>query len=134
MSETDLKEKYLRILEEYKNGAKDSDHVSILYRSDWIRIMVVPSSDAEESVTIEVEMSPPRTLSSSISSTYDDPLPSRILLSTMIEHLQYLLSLDAAGYSIDFAGNGCLLVAFQRYTSIPSVETFRLLLPPTTGS
>ena len=134
MSETELREKYLRILQEYKTGSQNSDHVSILHRTDWIRIMVVPTSDAEDSATIEVEMSPPRTLTSSISSTYDDPLPSRILLSTMIEHLQYLLSLDAAGYSIDFAGNGCLLVAFQRYTSIPSVETFRLLLPPASGS
>jgi hypothetical protein len=127
-------EKYLQILQEYTSGSKKPDNASVLYKTKWIRILVVPTSDTDDSATIEVEMSPPTPPSSSISSTYEEPLPSRNLLTLMIEHLKYLLSLDEAGYSIDFAGNGCLLVAFQRFNNIPSVETFRLLLPPTTGS
>lgn len=138
LTATDLKKRYLGLLGE-REGKVSGDEALVIYRNEWVRIMLARSDDSDDSVSIEVEMSPPFSQCSS-SDTKDankgsdgHGVCSRSTIQSMIEHLEYLIGLERSGFLIDFAGNGCLFVAFRGFAETPDIETFRLLLPPSAG-
>jgi len=116
--------------------AEEQESASVLYKTRWVRILVVRSPEDSESVTIDVEVSPPYP---SLSPTSTSPVTSeqtsnetRKLLEQMIEYIQYVLVLESSGFFIDFVGNECLILASRQFTEMPSAEIFELLLPPST--
>jgi len=118
----------------HTSDAEEQESVSILYKTSWVRILVVRSPEDSKSVTIDVEVSPPYP---SLSPTSTSPVTSKQtskeaqkLLEQMIEYIRYILVLESSGFSIDFVGNECLILASRHFTEMPSTETFELLLPP----
>jgi hypothetical protein len=117
------------------NGEQES--VSVLYRTNWVRILVVRPLEDPQSLLIDVEVSQPYP---SVSQASSSPLTAnqvndaaRQLLKQFMEHIKYILRLESSGFSIDFVGSDCLLLASRRFTQKPSAEIFKLLLPPSTA-
>ena len=95
--------------------------------------MLVRSIEDDRSVVIDVEVSLPSRSSSYFEtpvSDVDDTFSSRVLLEIMMAHIQYILNLEASGFSVDLVGDGCLMVAYKSFLDTPDAETFRLLQPP----
>ncbi len=136
---SDLRKRYLALLKE-REGKVRHDEALVIYRNEWVRILLADSEDADRDSTIEVEMSPPFSHCSSSTPEDEDKgtehsvVCSRRTMQSMIDHLQYMIDLERSGFLIDFAGNGCLFVAFRGFAETPDIETFRLLLPPSAGS
>ena len=113
---------------------EDQECVSMLYETDWTRIFIVQSPESPECIRIEVEVSQPfLSLSQEVPSKCappNDESTTRQLLEQLIVHIRYILKLESSGFTIDFVGHDCLILAFQTFTKIPSAEIFELLLPP----
>jgi len=111
----------------------ETEVVFPLYKTDWVRIMLVRSIQVDRSVVLDVEVSLPSRSSSyheTPISHINDSSSSRKLLETMKEHIQYILALETSGFSVDLVGDGCLMVAYKSFPETPDAETFRLLQPP----
>jgi hypothetical protein len=112
----------------------DSEAVFTLYKTDWVRIVVVKQLDSSLPVAIDVEVSPPFRSSSSntnsISHIKITTTESKVLLESMIEHIKDILALETSGFSIDLVGDGCLMIAYSEFQDTPDAEIFRLLQPP----
>lgn len=117
--------------------AEEQESVSILYKTSWVRILIVRSPEDSKSVTIDVEVSPPYPSLSPVSTSLEaSKLTSnetQKLLEQMIEYIKYILVLESSGFSIDFVGNECLILASRCFTEVPDAEIFKLLLPPSVG-
>jgi hypothetical protein len=113
---------------------EDQECVSLLHETDWARIFIVQSTETPKYIRIEVEVSQPSLSPSqkapSKSAHQNNERTTRQLLEQMIEHIRYILELESSGFTIDFVGHDCLILAFQTFTKIPSAEIFELLLPP----
>ena len=110
-----------------------SEVSSILCRTDWVRIFVSRNIDESDEIMIDVEVTAPFTVSSEESSPTSDSstqIQTRSLLETFIQHIQYILALEEKGFTVDFIGNGCLLLATKLFIETPDTEIFRLLCPP----
>ncbi len=111
----------------------ETEVVFPLYKTDWVRIMLVRSVEDDRTVVIDVEVSLPSRSSSyhkTPISQIDNTTSSRALLETMMAHIQYILALETSGFSVDLVGDGCLMVAYKSFLNTPDAETFRLLQPP----
>jgi hypothetical protein len=113
---------------------EEQESVSTLYRNNWVRILVVRQIKNPHSFVIDVEVSQPcPSLSSTAPSFSKSEQTSdnvRELLEQLIEHIKYVLMLEYSGFSIDFVGTDCLILAFRSFTEMPNAEIFKLLLPP----
>lgn len=131
----DLPTKYREIIRQQKDAAPhhdNSESVSLLFKTDWVRILVVQSADNTDVVSIEIEMS---MFDSSLSPSSSSPLPkpeknASTILEQLIEHIHYLLRLESLGFTLELVSTGCLLLAYRDFSEDPSDETFKLLLPP----
>ncbi|MGY5872843.1 MAG: hypothetical protein RTV72_11400 [Candidatus Thorarchaeota archaeon] len=135
--EIDLPDEFRKIMNQELNQVRenaDSEAVFILYKTDWVRIIVVRQLDSSLPVAIDVEVSPPFHSSSSnvnsISHIKKTTTESKLLLESMIEHIKYILALETSGFSVDLVGDGCLMIAYSEFQDIPDAEIFQLLLPP----
>ncbi len=133
----DLLVKFQEIINKGPAQASDTEEqesVSILYKTSWVRILVVRSPEDSKSITIDVEVSPPypslSPTSSSPSTEKETSNKTQKLLGQLIEYVQYILVLESSGFSIDFVGNECLILASRHFTETPHAEIFELLLPP----
>ncbi|MFW9958328.1 MAG: hypothetical protein ACFFCT_09655 [Candidatus Odinarchaeota archaeon] len=118
----------------YDTHTEEQESVSILYKTNWARILVVRKSEDPQSIIIEVEVSQPY---SSVFPNSSSPLnprqtsnKTRQILEQFIEYIKYILKLEASGFFIDFVGNDCLILASRRFKEMPNAEIFELLLPP----
>lgn len=113
----------------------ESEAVFDLYSSDWVRILLVRSLEESNSSVIDVEVSLPfRSSFSTIASNGHvdkSDCDVKYLLESMIEHIKYVLTLEASGFSVDVVDDGCLLIAYYSFVDKPDAEIFRLLQPPT---
>jgi len=120
----------------YHTHSEEQESVSILCRTNWVRILVVRQPDNPQSIIIEVEVSQPyppfSPNSSSQLSSKQTSNETRQILEQFIEYIKYILKLESSGFSVDFVGNDCLILASRCFTEIPSAEIFELLLPPST--
>ncbi|MBE0525513.1 MAG: hypothetical protein IH631_01125 [Candidatus Thorarchaeota archaeon] len=121
-------------LNHIENG--DTEAVFTLLKTDWVRILLVRELESEKSAVIDVEVSLPLP---DRSSSYDKTpnshfkntaRTSKQLLQLMMEHIQYILTLESSGFSVDLVGDGCLMVAYHSFNDTPDIEIFRLLQPP----
>jgi hypothetical protein len=112
----------------------ESEAVFNLYTSDWVRILLVRSLEEINSSVIDVEVSLPfRSSFSTIASNNHINRPAndaKHTLESMIEHIKYVLTLEASGFSVDVVDDGCLLIAYCSFVDKPDAEIFRLLQPP----
>ncbi|MFW9960008.1 MAG: hypothetical protein ACFFDV_03260 [Candidatus Thorarchaeota archaeon] len=113
---------------------EEQESASVLYKTSWVRILVVRSPEDSKSITIDVEVSPPypslSPTSTSLVTSEQTSNETQKLLGQMIEYIQYVLVLESSGFSIDFVGNECLILASRQFSEMPSAEIFEILLPP----
>lgn len=134
----ELLSKYLELMNEDLNRIDNGDNEAVftLCKTDWVRILLVRELENEKSAVIDVEVSLPLPYRSSscdkITNTHSNnsAYTSRQLLQLMMEHIQYILTLESSGFSVDLVGDGCLMVAYQSFNETPDTEIFRLLQPP----
>jgi hypothetical protein len=135
---TELKKKYDELVETTSDSVNE-DSALVMFKTEWVRILLVPPV-LETPPCIEIEVSPPIPSSSSSSGLGLDGRDedagncSESFLQDMIAHMAYLTTLLESGFSVDFTGNGSLFIAFRRFAEKPDIDTFRLLLPPSSGS
>ena len=132
----ELLSKFNKLMNEDLTKALETGETEVvfpLYKTDWVRIMLVRSIENTRLLVIDVEVSFP----SRSSSYHETPVShinnassSRVLLETLVAHIQYILALEASGFSVDLVGDGCLMVAYKSFPETPDTEIFRLLQPP----
>lgn len=138
LNPTDLEKKYDELVVT-TSASVNEDSALVLLKTEWVRVLLVPPL-LETPPCIEIEVSPPvPRSSSSLGSGFDERSEdagncSESFLQDMIVHMEYLAALLESGFSVDFTGNGSLFIAFRRFAEKPDTETFRLLLPPSSGS
>ena len=118
----------------YHEITERQESLSILYKTNWVRILVVRTPEDSQSIIIEVEVSQPYSSASFTSSFPPDSKQksneTRQILEQFIEHIKYILKLQTSDFFIDFVGNDCLILASRCFKETPSAEIFELLLPP----
>ncbi len=115
---------------------ESGETVEILLQTNSMRILVIRESMNPQTVNLEVEVwlpnRSPNTLDTD-SKTTETELEDKNLsttLSRMIDHLQYLLTLQQSGFTLDVIKHDCLWTASKSFTKKPSRDLFELLIPP----
>ena len=126
------------ILKKYEDAVKvptkDSDlndaleAITTLHQDDWLRILLIRQIDTPESVTIEVESSLPLK-AQGMPSISDASNETRGLLEGMINTLNYLLTLETEGFSLDIIGQDCMWTAFRDFEVPIDPTLFDVLTP-----
>lgn len=96
----------------------------ILYRSDWVRIVLVRKLHDSDS-TIEVELSIPE-------KEISNPQSAVHIIHRLITHLHYLLGLHDIGFGIEIMEDDVCWTASIEISNEPELEFFEGLLPPET--
>jgi hypothetical protein len=115
---------------------ESSESVVTLLQSSSLRILLLRTLKEPETVSIEVEIWLPGNnsdtgpVNSSYSSATLENKKLGVLLSEMINHLQYLLRLHQSGFVLDVIKHDCLWTASKTFKKPPRLEVFDLLLPP----
>ncbi|MFW9919366.1 MAG: hypothetical protein ACFFED_07190 [Candidatus Thorarchaeota archaeon] len=125
MKAFDLYEEYMQALAiPLITDAVDEINVNVivLYRTSWIRIILVRSS-SENSDRLEVELSLPSDFESS--GKYIETAIAQI-----IDYLNYFLRLHRNGFQLDLIAQDFLWTATYEIRGEPSCDFFELLLPP----
>ncbi len=130
LTPTKLLHQYQRAMAEpVKNGNDES--VSILYSTDWVKIMVVRDRESPETCFIEVEISlPPCTIdpSTDVESLHNGT--ARKFIEDTISHLRYLLRLEEAGLLIGILSAEGIWSASLAVREHPDERLFEALIPP----
>jgi hypothetical protein len=101
------------------------ERLSVLTRTDWLQILLLRFPENPEMLTIEVEVFMPTGPRAESDSRRPKQMPS-----AMIAHMEYLIRLVDAGFSLKIAGEECLWVASKHFKGLPSSEIAEVLLPP----
>ena len=130
LTPTKLLQLYRRaIAEPIKSGIDES--VSVLYSTDWVKIMVVRDQESPEICFIEVEISlPPCTIDPSTNTAAHQNGTAREFIEDTISHLKYLLRLESAGLVIGILSAEGIWSASLRAQENPDERLFEALIPP----
>jgi hypothetical protein len=107
-----------------QNTIKDEESISVLCQNDWVRILVVCDSDANERWRIEVEVSLPLQKDPGSENEVKNDIQS------LIKHLEYLLRLDEEGLTLDEMSRDGLWTAYLEIDDPPPESLFKALIPP----
>ena len=115
--------------EPIKTGIDES--VSVLYSTDWVKIMVVRDPESPESCFIEVEISlPPCTIDPSTCTEALHNGTARKFIEDTISHLKYLLRLEEEGFVIGILSAEGIWSALLTAQENPDERLFEVLIPP----
>ena len=105
--------------------------VSKLLDTSWVKILVTRYQVAPEINTIEIEISLPNCI---IEPTYPSPTneqdEAHKFIDTNIAHLNYLLGLQKAGFSLGILSTEGIWSAVLKIKDTPGLELFNILIPP----
>lgn len=123
LSYSELKSKCERAL---ANPIPDmsEESITVLCQNDWVRILTVYDSESTGKWRIEVEVSLP---SEKNPQSGEDV---RNFVQSLILHLEYLLRLDNAGFSLSVMSRDGLWTAFIDIDDFPQDSLFKSLIPP----
>ena len=111
---------------------EEGESLTMLHQTEWVRIILVRSTETPGFVIVEVEVSLPSSAYETCPGTLDDS--SRIdmenVLSNAIAHLNYLMGLHNNGFTLDVIDQNCLWTASQKIDSEPNGTLFDTLVPP----
>jgi hypothetical protein len=131
---TDLLQMYNNIISEpaESDSCISGECVSKLLETSWVKILVIRYELAPQICTIEIEVSLPNCF---IEPTYPPPRKmqkeAHEYVNRNIEHLNYLLKLQDAGFSIGVISNEGIWSAILKIKGTPDQELFQTILPPT---
>jgi hypothetical protein len=99
--------------------------VSVLTRTDWLQILLLRYVEDPETLRIEVEVFMP-----SGPRLEKDSTGTRKMPLAMIGHMEYLIGLMDAGFSLQVVGEECLWVASKQFKGLPESQIVQKLVPP----
>ncbi len=115
--------------EPVKNSNDES--VSVLYSTEWVKIMIVRDQQSPEICFIEVEISlPPCTIDPSTCTEALHNSTAREFIEDTISHLKYLLRLEEAGLLIGILSAEGIWSASLAVREHPDERLFEALIPP----
>ncbi len=125
MKASDLRDEYRQAIAtplDISGIDSESGMPSLLFRNDWIRILLVKQS-YRSAHSIVVELSQPDRI---------DPaqIKPEFMISTLIIYLQYLLRLDNNGFELEIMQDDILWIATLEISVEPKMELFEILAPP----
>jgi len=133
MNAEELMKKYQQLtakpLDKPSKENETGESVFALFQSSSLRILLLRSSEEPGIVSIEVEVWLPGNNSNN-DLTEPDNEKLGVILTQMINHLQYLLRLHQSGFTLDVIKHDCLWTASKSFKKTPSRDLFDLLLPP----
>jgi hypothetical protein len=107
------------------------EYVSKLFETPWIKIMVVRYRMAPEICMIEIEVSLPHcTIEPAYPAKTADQDEARHFIASNLAHLNYLLRLQEAGFSLGILSAEGIWSAILKTNGEPSLKLFKSLLPP----
>lgn len=122
---SDLREEYRQAIASplvYSKIHHENGLPIILFSNDWVRILLV-RRDGKSLNTIEVELS--------VSGRSDaTQMNHQQTISTLINHLNYLLRLHEYGFRLEAMEDDVLWTAAMEVSLEPHIELFQVLLPP----
>jgi hypothetical protein len=98
--------------------------VSVLTRTDWLQILLLRYVEDPETLRIEVEVFMP-----THPRPEDSARPRKMPLA-MIGHMEYIIGLLDAGFSLQVLGDECLWVASKQFKGLPGSQIVQKLIPP----
>ena len=105
--------------------------VSKLLDTSWVKILVTRYQVAPEINTIEIEVSLPNCIiEPTCPSTTNEQEEAHKFIDANIAHLNYLLGLQKAGFSLGILSTEGIWSAVLKIKGDPSLELFNSLLPP----
>jgi len=127
---TELLEQYLLIVAEPVHGESE-ESVSLLHRTDWVKIMIVRNAQSSESCSIEVEITLPPCIIEPLKNDVDSHnRTARQFIEDTISHFEYLLRLEDAGLALGILSAEGIWSASLEVGSCPAEEFFEALIPP----
>jgi len=130
MTPTELLRKYQRIATESIKGDLE-ESVTMLCKTDWVKIMIVRDAQSPDTCSIEVEISlPPCTIEPSTNGADTPNGLARKFIEDTISHLEYLLRLEKAGLILGILSVEGIWSASLEVLNCPNEELFEVLIPP----
>jgi hypothetical protein len=123
MNALSLKEEYAKAISILKSEGGSEEAAALIYRTPWLRILLVNNQHDDDSLSIEVEISIP-------DSDGTSGLESSELIDALSKHLQYLQQLRNSGFELSVIGTGCIYCASMHLDETPEDNLFRALVPP----
>jgi hypothetical protein len=99
--------------------------ISVVMRTDWVEILLMRTLKDPHRFSVEVEVSIPTYFPHNGRSAVTRKTPL-----DMIEHMQYLVRLQDAGFSLIVVGEEGLWLASKDFEEAPSAEILNVLMPP----
>ena len=118
-----LKGKFIEATTNFQHSVTSVGNASVLYRNQWVRIMMEPHEEQTDCFHLEVEVF----LSEQDTEDHTD---SSVEFDTIIEHLEYLRSLREHGFELCIIGSGCIFCASKVIQGTPKDNLFSALVPP----
>jgi hypothetical protein len=130
ITSTELLRQYQRILAEpIKDDSEES--VSLLFHTDWVKIMIIRDPQSPRASSIEVEISlPPCIIELSLNDVDTHPETARKFVKDTISHLEYLLRLEEAGLALGILSAEGIWSASMEVLDCPDEIIFKSLIPP----
>ncbi len=105
----------------------DSEVVSLLFQTEWLRVLMVRRNGTPDRIVIDAEISFPVKMNSDFEKNLSDGFLRDLVLET-IKHLKYLLVLADHGYRLGIIGESCLWTASKQFIQAPTTKDFEMLL------
>jgi hypothetical protein len=125
-----LLQQYRQIVEEPLEDESE-ESVSLLFRTDWVKIMIIRNPQSPESPSIEVEISlPPCTIEPIRNDDTSCDENARKFIEDTIAHFVYLLRLQEAGLALGILSTEGIWSACIDVRDCPDESFFESLIPP----
>ncbi len=118
-----LKGRFIEATTNFQHTVSSVGNATILYRNQWVRILMEPHEKNTDSFYLEVEVF-------LADQETEDHTNSSVELEKIIEHLEYLRSLREHGFELCIIGSGCIFCASKVIEGTPKDNLFSALVPP----
>ncbi|MDH4212978.1 MAG: hypothetical protein OEV85_03575 [Candidatus Thorarchaeota archaeon] len=130
ITSTELLQRYRRIVSEPIKGDLD-ESIALLYKTDWVKIMIVRDAQSSEPCSIEIEITlPPCIIEPSTDDADSQKEIARKFIEDTISHLEYLLRLEEAGLILGIISTEGIWCASLFVCNSPDETFFEVLIPP----
>ena len=105
----------------------ENEAASILFQTDWLRVLMVRKDSTLDIISIDTEISFPVEINFDLSDDTSDAFLRNLVLKT-IKRFEYLLTLADHGYRLGIIGESCLWTASKDFAHAPTSADFEALL------
>ena len=130
ITSTKLLQRYRRIVSEPIKGNLD-ESIALLYKTDWVKIMIIRDAQSTEPCSIEIEITlPPCIIEPSTDSVDSQKGVACKLIADTISHLEYLLRLEKVGLILGIIPAEGIWSASLLVCKSLDETFFEVLIPP----